>query len=120
MKIKGKEYDILQLKNDDIINDRWIVVNDSTSDEVDIRFYYITDKDLESLKTCGLLATYFEPNQNEIWVCCEEGDIFVCEYYHYSDGEAFFNGDKEFETVEAAMEWCEIHTNEEIHELLSK
>lgn len=116
--IKGKEYDVFQLKDNDIINDRWIVSNDSTSDEVCIRFYYITDKDLESLKTCRRLAE-LGTNENAIWVCCEEGDVFVCEYYHYPDGESF-NGYKEFETVEAAMEWCDSHTGEEIHQLLSK
>ena len=119
MNIKGKEYDVLQLYDDDIINDRWIVANDSTSDEVCIRFCYLTDKDLESLKTCGHILPELEPNENAIWVCCEHGDIFICEYYYYPDGEDF-NGYKHFESVTEAMEWCENHTGEEIHQLLSE
>ena len=118
MIIKGKEYDVLQLKDDDIINGNWIVANDSTSDEVCIRFCYLTDKDLETLKTCGYLPE-LEPSENSVWVCCEDGDIFVCEYYYYPDGESF-NGYKHFEYVTEAMTWCEEHTNEEIHKLLSE
>lgn len=118
MIIKGKEYDVLELKDDDIINERWIVANDSTSDEVCIRFCYLTDKDLESLKNHKIL-TPLEPNENSVWVCCEHGDVFVCECYYYPDGEDF-NGYKHFESITEAMVWCEEHTNEEIHELLSE
>lgn len=116
MIIKGKEYDTLN--TEDIIDERWMIVNDSTDYEVNIRFTYLTDKELESLKTCGVIPE-LEPNENSIWICCEHGDIFVCECYYYPDGEDF-NGYKHFESVTEAMEWCEEHTNEEIHGLLSE
>lgn len=118
MIIKGKEYDVSQLKDDDIINERWMVANDSTDYEVNIRFTYLTDKDLELLRTRGFLLE-LELNENAIWVCCKHGDIFVCEYNYYPDGEDF-NGYKHFESVTEAMVWCEEHTNEEIHKLLSE
>lgn len=116
MIIKEKEYDILN--TEDIIDGRWMVVNDSTDCEVNIRFTYLTDKELESLKTCGVIPE-LKPNENAIWICCEHGDVFVCECYYYSDGEDF-NGYKHFESVTEAMEWCEEHTNEEIHRILSE
>lgn len=119
MVIKGKEYDILELKDDDIINERWIVANDSTSDEVCIRFCYLTDKDLESLKVCNLLADR-KPNENSVWINYENETVFVDEYYHYGADREDFNGYKEFESITAAMEWCEEHTNEEIHRILSE
>ena len=115
MNIKGKEYSVLN--TEDIINERWMVVNDSTDEDVCIRFTYLTDKDLESLRTYGIIPD-LELNENAIWVCCEDDDIFVCEYYYYADGEDF-NGYKHFESVTEAMEWCEENTNEEIHRLLS-
>lgn len=114
MIIKDKEYDILQLKDDDIINERWIVENDSTAGEVCIRFCYLTDKDLESLKNRNLLADR-EVNENAVLVCCEDDDIFVCEFINDD-----FNGYKHFESVTEAMEWCEEHTGEEIHQLLCR
>ena len=117
MNIKGKEYNVLN--TEDIINERWMVVNDSTDEDVCIRFTYLTDKDLESLRVHGVIPD-LEPNENAIWVCCEDGDIFVCEYYNYDTNENDFNGYKHFESVTDAMEWCEEHSNEEIHQLLSK
>lgn len=112
MIIKGKEYDTLN--TEDIIDERWMIVNDSTGEEVCIRFTYLTDKELESLRTCGVIPE-LEPNENAIWVCCENDDIFVCEYINDD-----FNGYKHFESVTEAMVWCEENTNEEIHKLLSE
>lgn len=106
---KVRDHILLSSKNNDIINERWLV----TTDGDNIRFCHLTDEDLDILKK-GNVLTEPKEDENVIWICCEDADMFVCEYIH---GD--FNGYKQFLSVTEAMEWCENHTKEEIRKLLS-
>ena len=118
MNINGIEYDISQLRDNDIINNRWMVITGGVLNESSISFTYLTDRDLDAYKH-NKIINEIEPNENVIWVCYENDDVFVCEYYHYGEDGEDFNGYKHFETIEDAMNWCEEHTSEEIHQILS-
>lgn len=113
--INGIEFDELNLKDNQVVNKRWMVVNDSVDNtEISVKFLLLADKDFDLIESFGYLKE-LKDDENAIWIAYENGIIFA---YEYINGD--FNGYKEFDSIDEAMKWCENHSKEKLHDLFMK